>query len=296
MNLGPILLLGSSGQIGFELHRSLSPLGDIVAFDRADLDLADEPALRRRVREVSPSLVVNAAAYTGVDKAESDEAAATIVNGNAPGWLAEEAARAKIPLVHYSTDYVFNGAAKRPYTEDDEPAPVNAYGRSKLAGEKNIVRSGAAFLLLRTSWIYARRGRNFLLTILRLAEKPEELRVVADQIGCPTSARMVSDATAKILSCCWRAGATDPLSGRGGLYHLAAGGETSWHGFAEAIIAGTRSGQPRKAVHAIPTSEFPRPAKRPAYSVLDSSKAARVFGVALPDWREQLRLCLDEQL
>lgn len=296
MTSRPILLLGSNGQIGFELHRSLSPLGDIVAFDRADLDLADEPALRRRVREISPSLVVNAAAYTNVDKAESDEVAATIVNGNAPGWLAEEALLAKIPLVHYSTDYVFNGTAKRPYTEDDEPAPLNAYGRSKLAGEENVVRSGAAVLLLRTSWIYARRGRNFLLTILRLAEQPDELRVVADQIGCPTSARMAADATARILSCCWRAGSTDPLSGRGGLYHLAAGGETSWHGFAEAIIAETSPGQPRKAVRAIPTSEFPRPAKRPVYSVLDSSKAARVFGVTLPDWREQLRLCLNEQL
>ena len=294
MTSRPILLLGSNGQIGFELRRSLSPLGAVIAFDYADLDLADESALRSRLHEISPSLIVNAAAYTNVDQAESEEAAATIVNGNAPGWLAEEALLANIPLVHYSTDYVFDGTATRPYTEDAEPAPLNAYGRSKLAGEKNIVRSGAAFLLLRTSWIYARRGRNFLLTILRLAEQPEEMRVVADQIGCPTSARMVADATAKILSRCWRTGSADPLSGQGGLYHLAASGETSWHGFAEAIIAETSSGQPRKSVRAITTSEFPRPAKRPAYSVLDSSKAARAFGVALPGWREQLRLCLNE--
>jgi len=294
MNPRPILLLGSNGQIGFELRRSLSPLGTVVAFDHADLDLADESVLRRRVRENSPALIVNAAAYTNVDNAESDEATATVVNGNAPGWLAEEALLAKIPVVHYSTDYVFDGTAKRPYIEDDKPAPINAYGRSKLAGENNILRSGAAFLLLRTSWIYARRGRNFLLTILRLARQPEELRVVADQIGCPTSARMVADATAEILRQSWRAGSTDPLSGRGGLYHLAAKGRTSWHGFAEAIIAETSSDQPRKAVRAIPTREFPRPAKRPACSVLDSSKAARVFGVALPDWREQLRLCLAE--
>jgi dTDP-4-dehydrorhamnose reductase len=272
MTSRPILLLGANGQIGFELRRSLTPLGTVVAWDRADLDLADEPTLRRRLREISPSILVNAAAYTNVDQAESDEAAAMIVNGSAPGWLGEEAARAKIPLIHYSTDYVFDGRAKHPYTEE------------------------VAFLLLRTSWIYSLRGRNFLLTILRLAEQPEELRVVADQIGCPTSAEAVADATATILQRCWRAGSSDPLSGQAGLYHLAARGETSWHGFAEAIIAETSMGKPRRAVHAIPTSEFPRPAKRPAYSVLDSSKAVRVFGAAMPEWRGQLRRCLSPLL
>jgi len=295
MTAAPILLLGTSGQIGFELRRTLAPLGPVVAPAHSELDLADESALARAVQTAAPSLIVNAAAFTDVDGAETAEGAraATAVNAEAPGRLAEAAARAHVPLVHYSTDYVFDGSARRPYREDDAAAPLNAYGRSKLAGERAIAETGAAHLILRTGWIYSRRGRNFLRTILRLASQQDELRVVADQAGAPTWARMVAEATADILARCWRAGSANPLSGCGGLYHLAATGETSWHGFAQAIVAAAAE-EPDVPVRAIATPEFPRPARRPAYSVLDSGKAARVFGVRLPDWRDQLALCLAE--
>ena len=293
MSARPILLLGASGQIGFELRRSLAPLRSIAAPPRAALDLSDAAALRRAVKSLKPSLIVNAAAFTGVDDCESGEGSrlATAVNAEAPGVLAKAAAAANIPLIHYSSDYVFDGGASRPYTENDPPAPLNAYGRSKLAGEEKIAKSGAHHLIFRTSWIYGRRGQNFLRTIQRLAREREELRVVSDQTGAPTWARMVAEATAAVLGRCWREGASDPLSGCGGIYHLAAAGETSWHGFAQAIV---EAGGMRIPVRAVATAEFPRPARRPAYSVLDSTKAARRFGVALPDWREQLALCLAE--
>lgn len=289
-----ILLLGGDGQIGFELCCTLAPLGEIAAPGRDTCDLASPATIARTIESCAPDLIVNAAAYTDVDGAETPEgrSMAMAVNADAAGILAEAAKRARIPLVHYSTDYVFDGTAKRPYREDDQPAPVNAYGQSKLLGERKIAASGAAHLILRTSWVYARRGRNFLRTMLRLAAEQKELRVVDDQIGAPTWARAVAEATAAILARCWKPNAADPLSGRGGIYHIVARGETSWHGFAQAIMQTTRNNIP---VRAIATAEFPRPAKRPAYSVLDCTKAALSFGVTLPDWRAQLAACMKEE-
>ena len=302
---GPILLLGASGQIGWELARTLAPLGDVTAPGRDRLDLADEAGLRSLVRETGPALIVNAAAYTDVDGAESDEAAAMAVNGAAPGWLAQEAARRGAVLVHYSTDYVFGGdggpsdSGRRPYLESDPPAPLNAYGRTKLAGEEAVRAAGGAHLVFRTGWIYAARGHNFLLTIQRLAREREELRVVDDQVGAPTWARMVAEATALALARAWAPQGTDPLSGLGGLYHLSAGGETTWHGFAEAIVAALGEAGPGDPelprVAAVPSAEFRRPAPRPAYSVLDNGAVARAFAIRLPDWRTQLAACLDNQ-
>lgn len=290
-----IFLLGGSGQIGWELVRALAPLGQLIAPSRDELDLTDGAALSRTLRAVAPALIVNAAAFTDVDGAEKSETMAQAVNAQAPRILAEEAARLNAPLVHYSTDYVFDGTAHRPYRESDVPAPLGAYGRSKLAGERAVMESDAAHLVLRTSWIYSRRGRNFLNTIEKLAHDQNELRVVSDQTGCPTWARMVAIASSTILSRCWRRGSGDPLSGTGGLYHLAAAGETSWHGFAEAIVALLPGELSRKPVRAITTAEYPRPAKRPAYSVLDSRKALDAFGIMLPHWRDQLALCLADK-
>ena len=289
-----ILLLGASGQIGYELSRTLAPLGKIVAPGRNECDLARPETIVRTVNAAAPALIVNAAAYTDVDGAETPEGrrAATAINAEGPATLAKAAAGARIPIIHYSTDYVFDGTKGAPYREDDEAVPINAYGQSKHAGERMIAASGAAHLIFRTSWIYGNRGRNFLRTMLRLASEQKDLRVVCDQVGSPTWARTVAEATAAILGRCWKPGAADALSGLGGTYHVAAAGETSWHGFAQAIMAAAGRNVP---VRAIATAEFPRPAKRPAYSVLDCGKAARVFGVALPDWRDQLAACLTEK-
>lgn len=291
-----ILLLGANGQVGWELRRALAPLGPVRALERAEADLADADTLRRAVRETAPSLIVNAAAYTAVDRAEEDEALAQAINADAPGLLAEEAKRLGIALVHYSTDYVFDGAGDRPATESDPTAPLNAYGRTKLAGEVAIRDSGCAHLILRTSWVYSMRGANFLLTVKRLAAELEEMRIVADQTGAPTWARGIAGATALILARCGAPADTGGLAEKGGLYHLTASGETSWHGFAEAIVDWMRAtDQPVrcKQVHPIPTSDYPTPARRPANSLLDCAKLRETFGIAIPDWREQLGLCVD---
>jgi dTDP-4-dehydrorhamnose reductase len=292
-----ILLLGANGQVGWELRRALAPLGAVRALERAEADLADSDALTRAVRETAPSLIVNAAAYTAVDRAEQDEALAQAINADAPGTLAEEAKRLGIALVHYSTDYVFDGAGDRPAREDDPVAPLNAYGRTKLAGEAAIRDSGCAHLILRTSWVYSMRGANFLLTVRRLAGELEEMRIVADQVGAPTWARGIAGATALVLARCGAPAETGILAEKGGLYHLTASGETTWHGFAEAIVEWLRAtGQPVrcKQVHPIPTSDYPTPAKRPANSLLDCTKLRETFGMAIPDWRDQLGLCVDQ--
>lgn len=277
-----ILLTGRDGQVGHELERTLAPLGEVVALDRAGLDLADPDRIRAVVREAKPGIVVNAAAWTAVDKAEDGEAAAMAINGAAPGILAEEAKRLSALLVHYSTDYVFDGASPSPYAEDDAPNPINAYGRTKLAGERAIQAVGGRHLIFRTSWIYSLRGHNFLKTILRLAKERKELRVVADQVGAPTWSRMIAEATAICLA---RHG------GQQGAYHLAAAGETSWHGFAQAIVAA--AGLPAR-VAPITTAEYPLPARRPANSRLDCGRIEKDFGLALPGWERQLALCLAE--
>lgn len=291
-----ILLLGANGQVGWELRRALAPLGPVRALERAEADLADPDALSRAVRETAPSLIVNAAAYTAVDRAEKDEALARAINADAPGLLAEEAKRLGIALVHYSTDYVFDGAGDRPAREDDPTAPRNAYGRTKLAGEAAIRDSGCAHLILRTSWVYSMRGANFLLTVRRLAGELEKMRIVADQTGAPTWARGIAGATALTLARCGVPGDVGALAEKGGLYHMTASGETSWHGFAEAIVDWMRAtGQSVrcKQVHPIPTTDYPTPAIRPANSLLDCTKLREAFGIAIPDWRDQLDLCVD---
>jgi dTDP-4-dehydrorhamnose reductase len=286
----PILLLGGTGQIGFELRRALAPLSPVIAPRRAELDLAQLPALPAFLRACAPAIIVNAAAYTAVDAAERNRAEAFVLNAEMPAILAEEARRSSIPLVHYSTDYVFDGRRPSPYVETDAAAPLNVYGESKREGELAVVAGGGPHLILRTSWIYAARGRNFLLTIRRLAAEREELAVVDDQTGAPTWARMVAEATAQILAQCRAPDGSFDLASCSGIFHLSAAGATTWHGFAAAILGA--SAAPR--LRAITSEAFGRVALRPRYSVLSNAAFQRTFGLALPSWEEQLRLCLEE--
>ncbi|VVE71169.1 dTDP-4-dehydrorhamnose reductase [Pandoraea captiosa] len=288
-----ILLTGATGQVGWELARCLQGMGDVYAPGRNEMDLLDTDSVARTLRDFAPDLIINPAAYTAVDRAETDEAAAYQVNAVVPGIMAEEAKRLGALVVHYSTDYVFDGTSTAPYREDEPTNPQNAYGRTKLAGEAAIAASGANHLVLRTSWVYGTRGANFLLTVQRLARERDELRIVADQHGAPTWCRTIAELTSQVLV----QGLTPTgLDGdfwreRGGLYHLTAAGQTTWHGFTEAILD-LSAPEKRPAVVAIPTSAYPLPAKRPAYSVLDNDKLARCFGVRAPDWRDALKLCL----
>jgi dTDP-4-dehydrorhamnose reductase len=276
-----ILLTGKNGQLGWELERALAPIGELVACDHAALDLADPDRIRSVTRSTAPDLIVNAAAYTAVDAAESELELADAVNGVAPGILAEEARRLGAALVHYSTDYVFDGAKTEPYVEEDPPNPLNAYGRSKLAGESAIRQVGGAYLILRTSWIYAARGKNFFLTMRRLLQEKKEVRVVSDQIGAPTSARALAEATAEIL----RRHGTASLRELGGIYHATASGSTSWHGFAEEIARRL----PRAArVVPIVSAEYASAAQRPMNSRLSNRKLMQGLGVELPSWQECL--------
>lgn len=269
-----ILLTGRNGQVGWELLKALAPLGELTALGRAELDLRDAGRIREAVRASNPDVIVNAAAYTAVDKAESEREAAFAVNAGAPGVLAAEAKRSGALLVHYSTDYVFDGAKPAPYVEEDEPNPVNAYGASKLAGERAIAASGCRYLILRTSWVYGPRGANFYLTMLRLARERPALRVVDDQVGAPTSSLAIARATAQLLR-----------PGVHGLYHLSAAGKTSWCGFARAILKGAGIATP---VVGIRTEDYPTPAKRPRNSRLECSKLRKETGVALAPWEEGL--------
>lgn len=280
-----ILLTGINGQVGWELQRTLCTLGEVVGLDRQGLDLSDPDAIRAVVRDVRPELIVNSAAYTAVDKAESEADLAMAINGTAPGILAEEAKRLGAAVVHYSTDYVFDGAKDSPYLEDDAPCPINVYGKTKLAGEEAVRAAGAPYLILRTSWVYGARGKNFLLTVRRLAAERDELKIVGDQIGAPTWSRMIAEASAQILVQC-RSGVGD----RAGAYHLTAAGETSWYGFTRAILDLAPHG-PQPRVVPIATPEYPLPAPRPLYSRLSNEKLARTFGVALPPWETGLALC-----
>ncbi|MCS6786362.1 MAG: dTDP-4-dehydrorhamnose reductase [Thiobacillaceae bacterium] len=285
-----ILLTGVTGQVGWELWRALSPLGRVVALDNNALDLTDADAIRRAVSQHKPSLIVNPAAYTAVDRAEQERETAYAVNATAPAVLAEQAKGCGAILVHYSTDYVFDGAKPEPYVEEDTPNPLNAYGASKLAGEEAIRASGVRHLILRTSWVYGTRGHNFLLTMQRLMREREELRIVDDQVGAPTWSRLIAEATALILAQCLSPARGADRPEPWGTYHLTCSGATSWFGFAQAIAE--LGGHPTRLVP-IPSSEYPTPARRPANSRLNNGKLARVFGLRLPDWREALRLCLD---
>jgi len=289
-----ILLTGASGQVGWELRRSLSTLGRVVAPSHAELDLARPETLTAALRDIKPDLIVNPAAYTAVDKAESEQDLAYAVNAEAPLALAKEAARLGITLVHYSTDYVFDGTQFGAYAEYDAPRPLGVYGASKLAGEELVQASGAEHLILRTSWVYGLRGKNFLLTMQRLARERDRLSVVADQFGAPTWARSIAEATAQVLALWLSPGATPEDRQRlSGVYHMTCGGRTSWHGFAEAILQNMQArGEKIPVLKAIPTAEYPTPAQRPANSVLSNEKLQKTFGIALPAWDAALPLCL----
>lgn len=287
-----ILLTGARGQVGSELARALAPLGHVVAPTHAALDLTDAAALRSAVRALRPAYVVNAAAYTAVDRAESEPAMCAAINADAPRILAEEAARVGAVMVHYSTDYVFDGSKGAPYVEDDPAAPLNVYGVSKLMGEQGVAGAGGRHFILRTSWVYGVHGSNFLRTMLRLSRERAELRVVNDQTGAPTWSRTIARTTVALLAQKRDAGVAAPS----GTYHLASAGSTTWYEFARAILAGdpSREEQTCRRLVPIPSAEYPTPARRPAYSVLDTTKLRQSFGITVPDWREELDQVLTE--
>jgi dTDP-4-dehydrorhamnose reductase len=278
-----ILVTGSNGQLGFELAPLLAQSADVVAADRAKLDLADADAVVAAVRGAKPDLIINAGAYTAVDRAEKEEPLAAAVNARAPGILAEEAKRLGAVLIHYSTDYVFDGTRTTPYREDAPTSPLNVYGATKLEGERAIAAVGGYALVFRTSWVYGLRGRNFLLTMRKLAAERDELRIVSDQLGVPNWCRALAEATARVVTLGIAA-----LSDRAGLYHLSATGEASWYDFARAIVGDVAT--PR--IVPIATADYPLPARRPAYGVLDTSRFEATFAFALADWRETLARCL----
>ena len=290
MASGPtILVTGAQGQLGCELAAALGAQGRVVALDRAALDLEDPAAIDRALRRHDPALIVNAAAYTAVDRAEAEPARAHAVNAEAPRILAAHARRSGATLIHYSTDYVFDGTRRTPYDEECEPAPQCVYGATKRAGEDAIRDSGAAALILRTSWVYGLRGRNFLLTIRRLAAERDELRIVDDQFGVPNWCRELARATARLT-----ARGLPYLAQRAGLYHLSGSGATTWYAFARAIVE--QDGASRAHVRVVPiaTADYPTPARRPAYAVLSTARFERTFGFALPPWRESLAACVRE--
>jgi dTDP-4-dehydrorhamnose reductase len=278
-----ILVTGANGQVGFELVRLLRPHGDVIAADREKLDLAEPDAVVGAVRGARPALIVNAGAYTAVDRAESEVALAQAVNARAPGILAEEAKRLGALLIHYSTDYVFDGKRTTPYPEDAPTAPLNVYGATKLEGEQAIAATGGHALVLRTSWVYGLRGRNFLLTVRRLAAERDELAIVADQIGVPNWSRALAEATVRAI-----VAGLPALAERSGVYHLSATGQATWHEFAQAIVGDVA----RPRVVPITTAEYPTPARRPAFGVLDTERFETTFGFGLPEWREVLARCV----
>jgi dTDP-4-dehydrorhamnose reductase len=287
-----ILLIGKNGQVGWELCRTLAPLAEVVAVDYPEINLADTPALRQLVAGTRPAVVVNAAAYTAVDKAETEAELCRQINAVAPGVLAEEAKKIGALMVHYSTDYIFDGTKTSPYVETDAPNPLGAYGRTKLEGDRAVKASGADHLIFRLCWVYGARGQNFMLTMQRLAREREKLRVVGDQFGCPTWSRMIAETTALALK---QVLAGADRSAFNGEYHLAAGGQTDWHEFASRIIEWMPEAERKcRAVESITTPEYPTPAKRPAYSVLDCGKLQKTFGLRLPHWETSLRQVLDK--
>lgn len=321
MSIGKILLTGKNGQVGWELQRALAALGEVITMDRHGMDIANPDSTRDVIREIKPALIVNAAAYTAVDKAESEPDLAIAINGIAPGILAEEAKRLGAAIVHYSTDYVFDGTKEGPYTEDDTPNPLNVYGKTKLAGERAIQAVGIPHIIFRTSWVYGARGKNFLLTMLRLAKERDEIKVVDDQIGAPTWSRMIAESTAQVLAQLYSPITvhSSPLAvhpsrftfhvspvthhrslftSMNGIYHLTAGGSTSWHGFARAAIGAANRSQlthnPLPKLIPITSDQYPGFAKRPRNSQLSNTKLAESFGLANTPWDLQLSLCMQE--
>lgn len=289
-----ILLTGKTGQVGYELERSLQGLGEIIALDRSQMDLANLDQVRDVIRSIKPDLIVNPAAYTAVDKAESAPELAMCINGAAPGVMAQEAKRLGAVMIHYSTDYVFDGTKITPYSEDDPTCPINVYGATKLAGEQAIQAAGIPHLILRTSWVYGMRGNNFLRTMLRLAQEREELRIVADQHGAPTWCRTIADTTARIVALAGDAKNTrEWWQQRSGIYNLTAQGQTTWYGFTQAIlenaaVANKLAKQPR--LSPIATRDYPLPARRPTHSALSCERLMETF-TGLPEWDKALKLC-----
>lgn len=281
-----IVVIGSTGQVGWELLRALGPLGVVTGLDFPDVDLSQPDSLRACFERIRPRVVVNAAAYTAVDRAESEPERVFQINAVAPGIFAEEARRHQALLVHYSTDYVFDGCKEAAYVEEDVPNPLGIYGRSKLDGDRAVQEVGGLHLIFRLCWVYGGRGQNFLRTMLRLATTREELRVVNDQIGCPTWSRMIAEATVQAVAQVLRSREPEAFSG---LYHLASTGRTTWHGFAEAIVDHLpESARRGRAVTPIATAEYPTPVPHPANSVLNCDRLEMVFGLRLPDWRVSL--------
>jgi dTDP-4-dehydrorhamnose reductase len=296
-----ILLLGMNGQVGWELQRTLSPLSELIAMDQPELDLTDFNRIRQVAREIKPDLVVNAAAYTAVDQAENEPALAMAVNGTAPRVLAEEASKLGAGLIHFSTDYVFDGSKREPYTEEDVPNPINVYGETKFAGDMAVQEVGGAYLILRTSWVYGARGKNFFRTILRLAREREELKVVDDQVGCPTWSAAIATTVAQLLTSLKDMGTgkiIDKMTDHAGVYHWSASGDCSWYEFAVEILANdpNREEHSTRRVLAIPSSEFPTQAVRPKYSVLSSDRILSVFKVTTVSWKEQLTGCWEDYI
>ena len=286
-----ILLTGKNGQVGFELQRALAPLGEVVAVDMDACDLSQPDSIRALVRSLNPQIIVNPAAYTAVDKAEIDTDTAYAVNGIAPGIFGEEAAKIGALVVHYSTDYVFDGRKNGAYTEDDAPNPQSVYGKSKQQGEASLAASGAQYLVLRTSWVFGAHGGNFAKTMLKLAAERESLNVVADQWGAPTSASLIADVTAQVIAQYWNC--QDKTRFPFGIYHLVAAGETNWCDYARLVVASAKAaGKALKLqaenIHPITTEQYPVPAPRPANSRLNTEKLRQTFGVDLPDWQDGL--------
>jgi dTDP-4-dehydrorhamnose reductase len=285
----PILIVGAAGQVGLELQRAFAGYGPILAVDRESIDLADAGQIRELVRSTKPRMILNAAAYTAVDRAESEPALAHAINADAPGILADEARRLDALFVHYSTDYVFDGSKKEPWNEEDAPNPMSVYGRTKLAGEEAVKSAGGRYLILRTSWVYGPHGQNFLFTMLRLARERERLSVVDDQFGAPTTSIELAQATRAVVG-----GLVGGKSGDGkqwaGLYHMTCSGETTWYGFARAIFERAGKLLAGKCPEIIPvaTGEYPTPAKRPRNSVLSNAKLYERFGVRLAAWETAL--------
>jgi len=289
MSSPKILIFGRVGQVGWELRHKLACLGQLTSVDYPEIDFSKPDTIRDAVRAVEPSVIVNAAAYTAVDKAEATPEPAWAINASGPAVIAEEAKRLGILLVHYSTDYVYDGSKQGPWVETDAPNPLNVYGKSKLAGDEAIQAVNGDYIILRTSWVYGARGGNFLLTMLRLAKQREELRIIDDQTGGPTTSECIAQATADILAQLLSP-ASGGLDGRSGVYHLTNAGETTWFGFARAFLS-KQEACPK--LTPIATSEYPLPAKRPVNSVLSCARIAETFGVRMPAWEHALELVLE---